>query len=87
MAIRQLDPAVRRFFEEALAPSTKRTYNAGQHRYFEFCSHFDVCPIPINEVKLCYFVAHLGEPGADLDMATGGCYYLLNLNLQYLHQN
>ena len=37
LEIQSLDPAVLRYFSEALASSTKRSYQAGQKCYLDFC--------------------------------------------------
>lgn len=63
MDIRELDPAVQRFYHAALTDSTKKTYKAGKKRYVDFCTKFNVQPLPVSESGLCYFAAHLGEQG------------------------
>lgn len=63
MEVSHLDTAVQKYFGEALATSTKKTYQAGQKRYLDFCKKFNVTPFPVNEAGLCYFVAYLGEEG------------------------
>ena len=63
MDIRTLDPAVQRFYQTALADSTKKTYKAGKKHYAEFCSEYNIKPLPVSETELCYFAAYLGEQG------------------------
>ena len=59
-----MDKAVSRYFNEALASSTKKSYQAGQKRYLDFCKMYNVSdPFPVKEAILCYFVAFLGEQG------------------------
>lgn len=76
LAIRDLDKAVEKYFGEALASSTKRSYQAGQKRYLDFCDNFGLPPFPVNEPTLCYFAAYLGEEGL---MATSIKCYLSSI--------
>ena len=57
-------PAVQRYFQEGLAASTRRTYNAAMKRFHTFCSLFDIhSPFPVTEHLLCSFAAHLADQG------------------------
>ena len=42
-----------------IAPSTRRTYQAGIARLSEFCTRFNLCPLPASPLTLRYFCAHL----------------------------
>ena len=50
-----------RYFRSALAPSSQRTYVSAQTRYLQFCSSFSLSPLPVNELQLCQFAAHLAN--------------------------
>ena len=59
-------PAVQRYFQEGLAPSTRITYNSAMKRFYSFCTHYNIfTPLPVTEHLLCCFAAHL----ADQDLA------------------
>lgn len=52
------------FFQEGLAPSTRRSYASGQKRFREFCQQLGKLqpsgsPCPVDEWTLCLFVSHL----------------------------
>ena len=50
-----------RYFRSALAPSSQCTYVSAQTRYLQFCSSFSLSPLPVNELQLCQFAAHLAN--------------------------
>ena len=59
LAIHQLDSSVQFYLDQSLAPSTKRSYSTGQHRYHNFCSLYHVSPYPIKEdIILCKYAAY-----------------------------
>ena len=43
----------------SVAPSTRRTYQAGIARLSEFCTRFNLCSLPASPLTLRYFCAHL----------------------------
>ena len=61
--IMELDRIVERYFQQGLAPSTRRTYGSAQRQYLSFCSHHHCTPIPSSEQLLCQFAAHLAVSG------------------------
>lgn len=63
MDILQLEESVSGFLAKALAPSTLRTYGAGQRRFMTFCNAAGVSPLPVSEQSLCMFVAWLAKDG------------------------
>ena len=42
-----------------VAPSTRRTYQAGITRFLEFCCTFSLSPLPASPLTLRYFCAHI----------------------------
>ena len=57
-------PAVQRYFEVGLAPSTQKSYQAATKRFQSFCTVFSVSnPFPLTEQILCWFASHLAEQG------------------------
>ena len=63
LGVAAMAPAVQRYFQEGLATSTRRTYNAAMKRFHTFCSLFDIhSPFPITEHLLCSFAAHYHRP-------------------------
>ena len=64
LGVAAMAPAVQRYFQEGLAASTCRTYNAAMKRFHSFCSLFDIhSPFPVTEHLLCSFAAHLPKQG------------------------
>lgn len=56
--------SVQRYFQEGLAPSTRRTYGAAMNRFNNFCTHFSIhTPFPVTEPRLCSFAAYLADQG------------------------
>ena len=45
----------------SLIGTTLRAYTSGKKRYMEFCDHFCLLPLPVSEVTLLRFVAHLAS--------------------------
>ena len=57
-----LAQAVQRYFQDGLAPSTRRTYDSAMKRFSTFCEHYQVSdPFPVTEVLLCSFAAYLAD--------------------------
>lgn len=61
----QLDPALAtnlRWFQLlGVAPSTRRTYQAGINRYLQFCARYHLHPFPSSPLTLRYFAVHLAD--------------------------
>jgi hypothetical protein len=57
-------PAVQRYFEAGLAPSTKKRYRAATRRFHQSCTRYTATtPLPVTEHLLCCFVAYLADDG------------------------
>ena len=52
-----------RYFHSGLAPSTHKSYNSAKRRFLCFCNQAQLNPLPISEMLLCRYVAHLAEEG------------------------
>ena len=63
MEIARLDSLARVYFGQALASSTRRSYQSAQRRYSDFCSSISLPPVPVNQSTLCLFVTHLAAQG------------------------
>ena len=60
--IRAMAPAVQGYFQEGLAPSTHRTYNAAMRQFHKFCTQFNVhSPFPVTEYLLCCYASFLAN--------------------------
>ena len=52
------------YFNQSLAPSTHRTYQAATKRFSDFCSEFHIStPYPLTQHLLCQYVSYLGSQG------------------------
>ena len=49
------------YYHNGLAPSTKSTYSAGQHRFFSFCKSAKLQPMPASESTLLLFATYLAN--------------------------
>ena len=78
-----MDEAVRRYYSAALTASTHKTYKSAERRYLQFCSMFNIKPLPTTEAVLCYYVACLGQEG--LSHATIKTYLLGVRQIQIAH--
>lgn len=67
-----MEAALQQFYERGLASSTRKSYSSGQKRFLDFCSKFNLIPIPPSEHTLLLFISKLGMDG--LAMATIKCY-------------
>ena len=56
-----MDTIVHRLLQQALAPSTLRSYEIAQRRYLTFCTKINISPFPVNETSLCRYVANLAN--------------------------
>ncbi len=58
-----MDEHVDFYMEQALAQSTRKTYSSAEKCYLSFCFTHHIPPSPVNEKKLCRFVASLANDG------------------------
>ena len=49
------------YFQEGLAPSTRRAYGSAKNRYTNFCHKYNLVPLPVSENQLCQYVGYLAE--------------------------
>ena len=61
MDVARLDQIIRCLLQRALAPSTRRSYEAAQKRHLSFCTKAQFSPLPVNETLLCRFLASLTQ--------------------------
>ena len=60
LVLPQLDSAVQYFCENALAESTRKTYQSALRKFAAFCSQYSILsPFPVSESLLCYFSSYL----------------------------
>ena len=52
---------MRFYTRHALAPATRKTYNAGEKHYFSFCQSHDRQPLPASELQLAEFITYLAD--------------------------
>ena len=64
MDISSLSESVGFYFQQGLAPSTQKTYQAAHKRFYTFCIMFDISqPFPVSEQTLCCFASYLANEG------------------------
>ena len=64
MDISSLEGDVQRYFENGLAPSTRRTYQAGINNFVKFCGLYNISnPLPVSQSVLCSYISHLANSG------------------------
>ena len=51
------------YFSRGLATATRKTYQAGQRHYLEFCEQATIPPFPASESTLCRFMSVLANNG------------------------
>ena len=61
--ISSLEGDVQRYFENGLAPSTRRTYQAGINKFVKFCGLCISNPLPVSQSLLCSYISHLANSG------------------------
>ena len=55
---------VQRYFENGLAPSTRKTYQAGINKFVKFCTLYNIInPLPVSQSLLCSYISHLANSG------------------------
>lgn len=57
----RLEQLVRHYLQNALAPSTYRTYSPAYCRYVQFCSRHHYPPFPLSEPILCQYAVMLAS--------------------------
>ena len=74
-------PSIQHYFDQGLAQSTLKTYNAAMKRFYAFCVKFKLLsPFPVSEYLLCGFAAFLADQG--LAPQTAKCYLAAVRNMQ-----
>ncbi len=63
LAVSGLDQLVQFYFNQALAPSTTRSYESAKGRYLAFCNSASFVPLPVTEPALMGFVVCLPADG------------------------
>ena len=49
------------YFQQGLAPSSKRVYKSAKDRFISFCQKFHFNPLPVTESLLCQYVGFLAK--------------------------
>ena len=61
MYLSSLERYVQFYFDQSLAPSIHRTYQAATKRFSDFCAEFHIAsPYPLTQHILCQYVSYLG---------------------------
>lgn len=63
MDFNRVDSLVQLLLQNALAPSTQRSYESAQGRYLDFCMKYNVSALPVSQHILCKFAAVLAAQG------------------------
>ena len=58
-----MDSSVQGYLAHAIAPSTQLTYCSASRRYLDFCTQFGFPSLPLNQITVLRFVAHLANSG------------------------
>ena len=59
-----MEKDVQRYFEQGLAASTRKTYQAGVNKFTAFCAMYNIInPLPVSQSVLCLFISHLANLG------------------------
>ena len=58
-----MDQLVQRYLTSSIAPSTASTYRSAINHYLSFCSQFRVSPLPLSQITVSRFIAHLAHSG------------------------
>ena len=57
-------PAVQRYFQDGLAPSTRRTYDSAMRKFSTYYERYHVTdPFPVSEFLLCAFATYMADSG------------------------
>ena len=57
--ISALEQSVEYYFQQGLAPSSKRVYKSAKDRFISFCEKFHFNPLPVTKTLLCQYVSYL----------------------------
>ena len=68
MDISSFHRAVQHYYINGLAPSTHRSYKAGQSQYLAFCRQIQCSAIPTSESTMLLFVAYLAKDSPTLQL-------------------
>ena len=64
MDISNLEKDVQKYFEQGLATSTRKTYQAGIKKFCQFCVVCNIqTPLPVSQSLLCLFISFLANNG------------------------
>ena len=56
--------SVQQYFQEGLAHSTRKSYQAAMRRFYKFCTTYSInTPFPLSEQLLCSYAAFLADQG------------------------
>ena len=58
---RALEGRLRHLLHRAVAPSTSTTYRAGIRKYYAFCTHFNLTPLPGSKHTIHLFAAYFSQ--------------------------
>jgi len=58
-----IQEGVQHYYKSGLASSTHRCYTTGQQCYLQFCTQFNITPLPTSEYTLMMFPAYLAKSG------------------------
>ena len=59
-----LEPSVQHYFQNGLAPSIQKTYQAAMKHFHSFCTQYNILqPFPLSEQLLCSFATYLADQG------------------------
>lgn len=62
MDLQCLDEDVQFYFQQGLAPSTRKTYRSGIAKFNNFCATYNVVdPLPASESLVCYYITYLAK--------------------------
>ena len=61
LAVAELERLASHFIKDSIAESTRRAYSTGQTTYFNFCTKFNLQPLPAPEQQLILFTADLSQ--------------------------
>ena len=61
LAVAELERLASHFIKDSIAESTHRVYSTGQTTYFNFCTKFNLQPLPAPEQQLILFTADLSQ--------------------------
>ena len=63
MDIPSLSSAIHHYYQQGLALSTHKSYQAAIEQYLTFCDQIKHTPMPTSEFTLLLYIAHMGQKG------------------------